>query len=75
MSETPRKMNGATNRATFLVPDYVKAIVTHKEAFYLGAGENIRAVTHIDDVVDLFLLILEKYLDGGKELDYGRQVC
>jgi nucleoside-diphosphate-sugar epimerase len=63
------------NRATFLVPDYVKAVVEHKEAFYLGAGENIRGVTHIDDVVDLFLLILEKYLVGRKDLDYGRHVC
>jgi nucleoside-diphosphate-sugar epimerase len=63
------------NRATFLVPDYVKAVVTHKEAFYLGAGENIRAITHIDDVVDLFLLILEKYLESGEDLDFGRQVC
>jgi nucleoside-diphosphate-sugar epimerase len=63
------------NRATFLVPDYVEAIIKHKEAFYLGSGENIRSVTHIDDVVDLFLLILAKYLEGRKELDYGRQVC
>ncbi|PMD54419.1 NAD(P)-binding protein [Hyaloscypha bicolor E] len=61
------------NRATFLVPDYVEAIIKHKESFYLGSGENIRGVTHIDDVVDLFLLILAKQLEGRKELDYGRQ--
>jgi nucleoside-diphosphate-sugar epimerase len=62
-----------SSRATFLVPDYVEALTKYKEAFYLGKGENIRAVTHIDDVVDLFLLLLGKYLEGGKGLDYGRK--
>lgn len=62
------------NRATFMVPDYVAAVKTYGECFYLGAGENMRAVTHIDDVVDLFVLILTKYLEGGQELQYGKEV-
>jgi nucleoside-diphosphate-sugar epimerase len=63
------------NRATFMVPDYVAAAKKYGESFYLGAGENMRAVTHIDDVVDLFLLLLTKYLQGGQELQYGKEVC
>jgi nucleoside-diphosphate-sugar epimerase len=59
---------------TYMIPMYVKAIIEHKEAFYLGNGENIRAVTHLDDVVDLFVLIIGKYLDGGQELSYGKEV-
>lgn len=62
------------NRATFMVPDYVAAAKKYGECFYLGAGENMRAITHIDDVVDLFLLILHKHLEGGQELQYGKEV-
>ncbi|KAL7904431.1 hypothetical protein GGI35DRAFT_472376 [Trichoderma velutinum] len=61
------------NRATFMVPDYVAAAKKYGECFYLGAGENMRAITHIDDVVDLFLLILNKHLEGGQELQYGKE--
>ena len=56
---------GIGNRATFLVPEYVKVLLKRKEAFYLGSGENMRAVTHIDDVVALFLLLLEHAIQGG----------
>jgi len=45
---------GIGNRATFLVPEYVRIAMEKKEEFYLGKGENVRAVTHIDDVVGLF---------------------
>ena len=62
------------NRATFLVPNYVEALMQHKEAFYLGRGENIRAVTHIDDVVDLFTLLLEGALQGGGNVHWGKEV-
>ncbi|KAF2097818.1 NAD(P)-binding protein [Rhizodiscina lignyota] len=64
---------GIGNRATFLVPRYVEALLEHKEAFYLGEGNNIRAVTHIDDVVNLFILILEKAIEGGSGADWGRE--
>ena len=63
------------NRATFMVPLYVEALLKHKEAFYLGEGNNIRAVTHIDDVVDLFVLLLEKAHEGGGNANWGREVC
>jgi nucleoside-diphosphate-sugar epimerase len=62
------------NRATYLVPDFVEACIPLKETFYLGLGENIRAVTHINDVCDLFALVLQKWLDGGHELSYGKEV-
>lgn len=62
------------SRATFMVPMYVEALLKHKEAFYLGEGNNIRAVTHIDDVVDLFVLLLEKAIEGGGDADWGREV-
>ncbi|KAH8881962.1 NAD(P)-binding protein [Thozetella sp. PMI_491] len=61
------------SHTTYMIPMYVKAVIKHKEAFYLGKGENFRAVTHLDDVVDLFVLVIGKYLDGGDELSYGKE--
>jgi hypothetical protein len=63
------------NHTTYMVPLYVAALLKHKEAFHLGAGENIRAVTHIDDVVDLFIMILEAALEGGGNVQWGKEVC
>lgn len=65
---------GIGNRATFLVPEYVKVLLQKKEAFYLGSGQNMRAVTHIDDVVDLFLILLEKAMEGGGDAQWGKEV-
>ncbi|KIN05165.1 hypothetical protein OIDMADRAFT_50987 [Oidiodendron maius Zn] len=64
---------GIGSRATFLVPEYVKVLLTKKEAFYLGSGENMRAVTHINDVVDLFLILLEKGIEGGGDAQWGKE--
>jgi nucleoside-diphosphate-sugar epimerase len=69
------KNTGVGNRNTFLVPDYVEVLLRTKEAFYLGDGDNIRAVTHISDVVDLFLILLEQALRGGGDAQWGRDVC
>jgi hypothetical protein len=64
---------GIGNRSTFFVPEYVKVLLK-KEAFYLGNGENMRAVTHINDMVDLFIIPLGKALDGGADAQWGREV-
>jgi nucleoside-diphosphate-sugar epimerase len=53
----------------------VEALLKHKEAFYLGHGDNIRAVTHIDDVVDLFMLILEGAIEDNGKVSWGKEVC
>ena len=62
-------------RATFLVPEYVRVAMENKVAFYLGKGENMRAVTYIDDVVDLFVILVGQALQGGGSAQWGREVC
>lgn len=59
---------------TYMVPLFIEASREHGETFYLGKGENMRGVAHIDDVASLFALIIGKYLDGGDGLDYGKEV-
>ncbi|KAF2673096.1 NAD(P)-binding protein [Microthyrium microscopicum] len=64
---------GIGNRATFMVPNYVEALFQFQEAFYLGEGQNYRAVTHINDVVDIFILLIEQALQGGGNASWGRE--
>ncbi|KAK2765947.1 hypothetical protein FQN54_007462 [Arachnomyces sp. PD_36] len=58
---------GVGNRATFLVPLYAGVVRKTQTALYLGKGENTKAVAHISDVVNLFVLLLEHAMeeDGG----------
>jgi nucleoside-diphosphate-sugar epimerase len=65
---------GMRARATFLVPNYVEALLKFKEVYYLGEGNNIRAVTHINDVVDLFILLLGEAIQGGGKAGWGKEV-
>ena len=52
----------------------MEGLLQGKEPFYLGRGENWRAVVHIDDVVDLFALLLQEALLGGGKAQWGREV-
>lgn len=61
-------------RSTFLVPLYVECLMRGVPPFYLGAGENIRAVTHLQDVVDLFVLLVDQALQGGGNATWGKDV-
>jgi nucleoside-diphosphate-sugar epimerase len=65
---------GIGGRETFMVPRYVETVMKKGEVFYLGKGENIRAVTHIDDVVDLFVLMVGEAVKGGGKVEWGREV-
>ncbi|KAL3424999.1 nucleoside-diphosphate-sugar epimerase [Phlyctema vagabunda] len=64
---------GTGTRATFMVPEYIKVLQKHKEAFYLGHGQNYRAVTHIDDVVQMFVTLLDQAVQGGGRAQWGKE--
>jgi nucleoside-diphosphate-sugar epimerase len=60
---------GVTERATHMVPNYVRVVLEKGTGgFYLGSGQNYRAVSHLSDVSQLFALIVGEALkpDGGK---------
>jgi nucleoside-diphosphate-sugar epimerase len=61
-------------RTTFLVPLYVDALIKHKEAFFLGEGDNMRGVAHIDDVIEVFALLVGEALKGGGKAQWGKEV-
>lgn len=65
---------GVGGKSTYLVPEYVKSVLEKKEAFYLGKGENVRAVTYIQDVVSLFMILVGEAIEGGARAQWGREV-
>lgn len=65
---------GISSRTSLMIPLYVERLLKGKEPFYLGRGENLRAVVHIDDVVDLFAMLLQEALDDGGIAQWGREV-
>jgi nucleoside-diphosphate-sugar epimerase len=65
---------GVGNRSTFLVPEYIKHLLAGKEPFYWGKGENWRAVSHIDDVFNLFIILLDNAVRDGGEAQWGKEV-
>ncbi|PSK60704.1 hypothetical protein B9Z65_854 [Elsinoe australis] len=64
---------GVGGTESFLIPRYVRAVKEKGEAFYLGKGENMRAVTHIDDVVEAFMILLGEAVKGDGSATWGRE--
>jgi len=65
---------GVGRKSTYLIPEYVKIVLEKKEAFYLGKGENYRAVTYIQDVVSLFMILVSEAVNGGGKAQWGKEV-
>lgn len=61
-------------RSSFLILGYVKVVLKRKEGFYLGEGENFRAVSHISDVVSCWLLLLGETIKDGGRAQWGKEV-
>jgi nucleoside-diphosphate-sugar epimerase len=43
-----------------MVPFFYDAILTRKSAFYVDKGENTRSLVHIDDVMSLYVNVVEE---------------
>jgi len=57
---------------SFMVPFFYDAILAHKSAFYVAKGENVRSLVHIEDVMSLYVHVVEeavKALDTGNVRD------
>ncbi|KAJ7156955.1 nucleoside-diphosphate-sugar epimerase, partial [Mycena crocata] len=45
---------------SFMVPFFYDAILAHKSAFYVAKGENTRSLVHIQDVMTLYVSVVEE---------------
>ncbi|KAJ7775103.1 nucleoside-diphosphate-sugar epimerase [Mycena metata] len=53
---------------SYMVPFFYDAIIAHKSAFYIGKGENARSLVHIEDIMSLYVSLVE---EAVKSLDTG----
>ncbi|KAF7154892.1 hypothetical protein CNMCM5623_003150 [Aspergillus felis] len=51
---------GTFNKFSFQIPLLIRKSLAHKHAIVVGKGDGIWGHVHIEDLVDLYLLILEK---------------
>lgn len=67
---------GTGNKQSIMVPLYAELIGANPAAgaFVVGAGKNIKSVSHIREVVDVFILLVSEALqpNGGKA-DWGSE--
>ncbi|KAJ7940403.1 nucleoside-diphosphate-sugar epimerase [Mycena leptocephala] len=45
---------------SFMVPFFYDSILAYKSAFYLAKGENVRSLVHIQDVMSLYVRVVEE---------------
>jgi hypothetical protein len=65
---------GVGKRTTYMVPEYIKIVMDKGEAFYLGEGENFRAISYISDVTSCWVLLLGEAIKGGGNAQWGKEV-
>ncbi|KAJ7481089.1 nucleoside-diphosphate-sugar epimerase [Mycena galericulata] len=54
------KGHGPGITQSFMVPAFYDAILAFKSAFYIGKGENTRSLVHIQDVMSLYVSVVEE---------------
>ncbi|KAK6349084.1 hypothetical protein TWF730_009843 [Orbilia blumenaviensis] len=64
---------GPVNRRSNLCPSLFEAFVKHGKGFTVGKGENISSNVHVEDIVDLYVLLVEEAMkEGGGKATWGR---
>ena len=66
---------GPARRASAFVPMFVQEATKLGYTFFVRDGENTRSWVHIDDLLQVYLKLIEAAVDGGKGADWGKQVC
>ncbi|KAH8590665.1 nucleoside-diphosphate-sugar epimerase [Bisporella sp. PMI_857] len=66
---------GIGRTQSIMVPVTLEDILASpaKQAFYTGSGSNTRSWVHIDDLVSIYLKLVEAAAAGGGTADWGRE--
>ncbi|KAJ7772969.1 nucleoside-diphosphate-sugar epimerase [Mycena maculata] len=54
------KGHGPGITQSFMVPFFYDAVLAHKSAFYIASGENTRSLVHIEDVMSMYVHVVEE---------------
>lgn len=66
---------GPGRKQSAYVPLFCKEIEDVGAPFYADDGLNTRSWVHIEDLMTLYLKVVEAAAAGGKGADWGREVC
>jgi hypothetical protein len=69
------KGHGPVKTDSVYFPVFVKEIKRLGYAFYCNEGENVRGWVHIDDLMDIYVKLIEAAAAGGGDVTWGREVC
>ncbi|KAF7345740.1 RTA1-like protein [Mycena venus] len=58
------KGHGPDLTRSFTMPFFYDAVLDHRSAFYIGKGENTRSLIHIEDVMSLYVRVVEEAISS-----------
>ncbi|TKX27209.1 NAD dependent epimerase-like protein 3 [Elsinoe australis] len=64
---------GAGNTQSLFLPEYYEEIIKLGRSFYAGSGKNTRGWVHIDDLVKVYVALVESAVAGGGNATWGRE--
>jgi len=65
--------SGQFNKLTAQVPAWIRTSIKLGHSFVVGDGQGKWDYVHIDDLVVLYTLVLERILDGATDLTFGKR--
>ena len=65
---------GLGNMRNVYIPVFYDEIKKVGAAFYVGEGKNTRSSVHIEDVMTVYLKLVEAAVAGGAGADWGKEV-
>ena len=64
---------GPDNQQSIQAPETIRQILTQKNGFLLGAGENVWTQVHVHDLSALYLLLGEAAVSGGGKATWNAE--
>jgi nucleoside-diphosphate-sugar epimerase len=65
---------GMVRKQSLFIPEMGREILKLGAPYYTKSGENRRAWVHIDDLMDLYMAVIESAVAGGGNAVWGREV-
>lgn len=68
------KGRGMVRQQSLWMPDFYSEVIKFGATFYTGTGGNSRGWTHIDDLMGIYLALVDDAAQGGGAADWGKAV-
>ncbi|KAI1765483.1 NAD dependent epimerase/dehydratase family protein [Hypoxylon sp. FL1150] len=58
---------GLFNKTSVQIPAYIRSVLRHGRAVVIGDGDGVWDVVHVQDLAELYLVVVRRILEGGGE--------